>query len=71
MSYLLKYQNVAERNLISGLKNLSKYSEFYNLEAGFYFCITNIVEQMNAFLYEQHIRTKNGIVVKVPQGRKK
>ena len=52
-------------------KKLSKSSEFYYLEPGFYPSITDNVEAMNTLNQERHNHSENGITVEVSRRTQK
>ena len=54
ISYPSMYQNVAEGTFMSFNKKLSKLSEFYYLELGFYPSITDFVEATDTLIQERH-----------------
>ena len=65
ISYPSLYQNVTEGNFMFFDNKLSKSSEFFYLEPGLYFSITDIVEAMNILIQERHNHTENCIKVEV------
>ena len=65
ISYPSMYQNVTEGKFLFFDEKLSKSSEFYYLEPGFYPSITDIVEAMNILIQERRNHIENCIKVKV------
>ena len=65
ISYPSMYENVTEGKFMFFDKKLSKSSEFYYLEPGFYSPITFFVEAMNILIQEGHNHSENCIKVKV------
>ena len=64
-SYASLYQNVTEGKFMFSDKKLSKSSEFYYLEPGFYPSNQDIFEAMNILIQERHSHSDNCIKVKV------
>ena len=71
MSYPSMYQNVTGGKFMFFDKKLSKSSEFYYLENGFYPSIMDIVEAMNTLIQERHNHSENCITVKVSRRTQK
>ena len=71
ISYLSMYQKVTERKFVFFDKKLSKSSEFYYLEPGLYFSITDIVEAMDILIQERHNHPENCIKVEVSRRSQK
>ena len=71
ISYLSRYQNVREGQLMFFDIKLSKSSEFYYLEAGLYPSITDIVEALNTLIQERHNHSEICITVKVSRRSQK
>ena len=61
----INVQNVTEGKFMFFNKKLSKSSDFFYLEPGFYPSITDIVEAMNILIQERHNHSENCIKVKV------
>ena len=59
------------QNYVFFSQKLSKSSEFYHLESGFYPSITDIVEAMNILIQERHNHSENCIKVKVSRRTQK
>ena len=70
-TYPSRYQKVTERKIMFFDKKLSKSSELYYLEPGFYTSITDIVEAMNTFIQQRHNHRENCITVKVSRRMQK
>ena len=70
-SYPSMYQNVTEGNFMFFAKKLSKSSEFYNLEPGLYFSISDIIEAMTILVQEKHNHSENCIKIKVSRRTQK
>ena len=69
ISYPSIYQN--EGNFLFFDKQLSKLSEFYDLEPGVSPSIMDIVEAMNTLIQEKHNHSENCIAVKVSRRTQK
>ena len=65
------YQNVEHGRFIYFVIKLSKASEIYHLEPGFYHSIADIVEAMDTPFQEGHNHSECCITVKVSQRSKK
>ena len=52
-------------------KKLSKLSEFYYMETGFYPSISDIIDAMNTFIQERHNHSESCITVKVSRRTQK
>ena len=65
------YQNVTEGKITFFNKRLSKSSEIYYLEPGFYASITDIVVAMNTLIQERHNHSEICITVKVSRRMQK
>ena len=70
-SYPSGYQNVTEWKFMFFDKKLSKSSESYYLESGFYPSITDIVEAMNILIQERDNHSENCIKFKVSRRTQK
>ena len=71
ISYPSMYQKITERKFMFFDKKLSKSSEFYYLEPGFYPSITDIVESMNILIQGRHNHSENCITVEVSRRTQK
>ena len=65
ISYPSMYQNVTEGNFMFFDEKLSKSSDFYYLEPGFYPSITDFVEAINTLIQERHNHREHCITVTV------
>ena len=71
ISYPSMYQNVTEGKFMFSDKKLSKSSELYYLEPGFYPSTTDIAEVMITLIQERHNHRENYITVKVSRRTQK
>ena len=71
ISYPSMYQNLTVGKLTFFDKKVSKSAEFYYLEPGIYYCITDIVEAMNTLIHERHNHNKKCITVKMSRRTQK
>ena len=71
ISYPSMYANVTEGNFMFFDKKLSKLSEFYYLDPGFYHSITDVIEAMNILIQERHNQSENCIKEKVSRRTQK
>ena len=69
--YQSTYQNETERKFTFSDKKLSKSSELYYLEPGFYPSNTDIVEAMNTFIQERDNHNEKCITVILSRRTKK
>ena len=65
------YQNITEGNFKFSDEKLSKSTSTYNLEAGLYTSITEIVEAMNTLIQGRNNHNEICITVKVPRRTQK
>ena len=71
ISHPSMYQNVTEGKVMFFHRKLSKSSEFYYLEPGFYPSITEIVEATNTLIQGRHNHSKYCITVKISRRTQK
>ena len=71
ISYRSMYQSVRDGKFKSFHKKLSKSKEFFFLERGSWFSITDIVEAKSTLIQERHNHSEKGITVKVSRWTQK